>query len=202
MPERPIFTPMNYLAHLLLSGDDPLVMVGNFMADGVKGRDLSAHHPDVQRGIRLHRRIDSFTDLHPLTAVGRRRLHPKCGKFAGVALDLFYDHLLASEWERYYHVPLAQYAQRCYGILVEEAVRMPDRTQRMLPYMVQGDWLTGYAQVEGLADALYGLSIRVPHGTVLAGAEAVLVANETELRGEFRTFLEEMREHLAATWEE
>lgn len=197
----PHLHPVNYLAHLFLSGDDQLVMVGNFMADGVKGRDLSAHHPDVQRGIRLHRRIDSFTDQHPLTAVGRKRLHPTCGKFAGVALDLFYDHLLASEWERYSNVPLAQYARQCYSVLQREVARMPERTQRMLPYMVGGDWLTGYAQLEGLADALYGLSIRVPHGTVLAGAEAVLVAHEADLRREFRTFLEEMREHLAATWE-
>lgn len=193
---------MNYLAHLFLSGDDPLVMVGNFMADGVKGRDLSAHHPDVQRGIRLHRRIDTFTDQHPLTAVGRKRLHPHCGKFAGVALDLFYDHLLASEWERHSNVPLPQFAQECYVVLEREIARMPERTQRMLPYMVHGDWLTGYAQVEGLADALYGMSIRVPHGMVLAGAEAVLVAHEADLRREFRTFLVELREHLAATWEE
>lgn len=192
---------MNYLAHLFLSGDDPLVMVGNFMADGVKGRDLSAHHPDVQRGIRLHRRIDSFTDQHPITAVGRKRLHPHCGKFAGVALDLFYDHLLASEWERHSNVALPQYAQQCYAVLQREIARMPERTQRMLPYMVRGDWLTRYAHVEGLADALHGLSIRVPHGTVLAGAEAVLLAHEADLRGEFRSFLVQLREHLAATWE-
>jgi acyl carrier protein phosphodiesterase len=187
---------MNYLAHLHLSGDEPLVMVGNFMADAVKGRDLSAHHPDVQRGIRMHRRIDSFTDQHAATAIGRQRLRAHCGKYAGVALDLFYDHLLADEWSLYDDRPLQQYAEACYALLQREQFRMPDRIQHMLPYMVRGDWLTSYASIDGLGQALYGLSVRAYKADALAGAEAVLVAHIAVYRTEFHTFLAELKDHL------
>lgn len=187
---------MNYLAHLYLSGDEPLVMVGNFMADAVKGRDLSAHHPDVQRGIRLHRRIDSFTDQHPITAIGRSRVRAHCGKYAGVALDLFYDHLLASEWQLHRTGSLQHFAQRCYALLHRERARMPERTRHMLPYMVQGDWLTSYASIGGIGAALHGLSRRAVHAEALSGAEAVLHEHIGIYRSEFRTFLAELEEHV------
>lgn len=187
---------MNFLAHLHLSGDEPLVMVGNFMADAVKGRDLSAHHPDVQRGIRLHRRIDSFTDQHPITAIGRARVRAHCGKYAGVALDLFYDHLLASDWDRYRSEPLPHFAQRCYGLLRSEKARLPERTQGMLPYMVQGDWLTSYATISGIGAALHGLSSRAYKADALAGAEVVLHDHIAVYRDEFRIFLAAMEEHI------
>ena len=75
-----------------------MTIVGNFMADAVKGRDLSGWSAGLQTGIRMHRRIDSYTDNHPLTLLGRERLRAHCGKYAGVALDLFYDHAIASRW--------------------------------------------------------------------------------------------------------
>ncbi|MFZ1688075.1 MAG: ACP phosphodiesterase [Flavobacteriales bacterium] len=187
---------MNYLAHLHLSGNEPLVMVGNFMADAVKGRDLSAHHPEVEQGIRLHRRIDSFTDQHPITATGRHRVRAHCGKYAGVALDLFYDHLLASDWQSFRTEPLAAFAQRCYALLMRERHRMPLRTQGMLPYLVKGDWLTSYATIDGIGEALYGLSRRAKHAEALAGSEAVLHEHIDVYRAEFRTFLPELVEHI------
>ncbi|MEO8069218.1 MAG: ACP phosphodiesterase [Flavobacteriales bacterium] len=189
---------MNFLAHLHLSGDEPLVMVGNFMADAVKGRDLSAHHPLVQKGIRRHRRIDSFTDQHPITAVGRERVRAHCGKYAGVALDLFYDHLLASEWERHREEPLSAFAQRCYVLLQREQGRLPERTRDMLPYLVKGDWLASYATITGIGKALHGLSKRAYHAEALNGAESVLHEHIDVYRGEFRTFLAELVEHIRA----
>jgi len=193
---------MNFLAHLHLSGDEPLVMVGNFMADAVKGRDLSAHHPLVQQGIRLHRRIDSFTDQHPLTALGRARARAHCGKYAGVALDLFYDHLLASDWHRYRAEPLPLFAQRCYALLQREHARLPQRTLHMLPYLVKSDWLSSYATLDGIGQALHGLSRRAFRGEALNGAEAVLREHIAIYRSEFRTFLAELVDHIRDTGHE
>jgi acyl carrier protein phosphodiesterase len=187
---------MNFLGHLYLSGNEPLVIVGNFMADAVKGRDLSRFPEEVQRGIRLHRAIDTLTDAHPLQRVGRDRLRPHAGRYAGVVMDLFYDHLLASGWAHWHPEPLDRFAQRMYALLQEHHHLLPERTRTMLPYMVSGDWLTSYAQVEGLGRALHGLSRRVPEGTVMQGAERVLQEHRNTYREEFQRFLPELRSAL------
>jgi len=187
---------MNFLGHLYLSGDEPLVIVGNFMADAVKGRDLDRFDPDVQRGIRMHRTIDVCTDQHPITLAGRERLREHTGKYAGVALDVFYDHVIAANWQELHPEPLPVFAQRMYALLQDHAHLMPLRTRDMLPYMVRYDWLTSYAQVDGIGRALHGLSRRVPAGAALQDAEQVLQRYYTEYRTEGLAFLREMERHL------
>ena len=186
---------MNFLGHLLVSGNDPLVITGNFMADAVKGRDLSRFPEAIQRGIRLHRRIDTFTDQHAITLQGRERLRAHCGKFAGVALDILYDHCIASTWME--TEPLPEFAQRMYAVLDAHLHLMPERTQRMLPYMMRNDWLTGYAELDGIARALQGLAQRVPNGSVLVGAERVLTAHRDAYVAECSAFLRDLRTHLS-----
>ncbi len=187
---------MNFLGHLLVSGNRPLVIVGNFMGDAVKGRDLSAWGPELQAGIRMHRRIDSFTDNHPITLKGRQRLREHCGKYAGVALDLFYDHAIAQRWSDLNPEPLGQFAQRMYQLLQQHSHLMPQRTQHMLGYMVRNDWLASYAEVPGISRALRGLAMRVPGGEALLGAESVLVQHHAEFEQECMRFLEDLRSHL------
>ncbi len=194
--ELPFRAGMNFLGHLLVSGNDPLVIVGNFMADAVKGKDLSAWSPGLQTGIRMHRRIDSYTDAHPLTLQGRERLRAHCGKYAGVALDLFYDHAIARHWPELSDEPLHAYAQRMYALLQAHSPLMPDRTRDMLPYMVANNWLESYARLDGIARALNGLSGRVPAGDVLRGAETVLLAHRPAFEAECLQFLEDLRNHL------
>ena len=187
---------MNFLGHLFLSGNEPLVIVGNFMADAVKGRDLSRFPAEVERGIRLHRAIDHHTDEHPLQRAGRERLRSYAGRYSGVVMDLFYDHLLASTWHRWHTEPLPIFAQRMYALLNAHRDLMPERTQAMVPYMVSGDWLTSYARVEGMARALHGLSRRVPEGHVMSGAEQVLLDHYALFSDEFERFLPELRTAL------
>ena len=188
---------MNFLGHLLVSGDDPLVITGNFMADAVKGRDLSRYPLPVQRGIRLHRHIDTFTDTHAITLTGRERLRAHCGKYAGVALDLFYDHIIASEWDALRAEPLPVFAQRMYGVLNANIALMPERTRYMLPFVIKNDWLCSYATIAGTGRALAGLSRRVPRGEVLAGSEVVLAAHIISYRSECLLFLRDLNEFLA-----
>jgi acyl carrier protein phosphodiesterase len=187
---------MNFLGHLYLSGDDPEVIVGNFMADAVKGRDLGRFTPGLEQGIRLHRAIDVFTDEHPLTRSGRERLREHAGKYAGVALDVFYDHILAISWAELHPEPLPLFVERMYTVLQQHAAWMPERTRGMLPYMVQGDWLGSYARVEGIGRALAGLSRRVPAGSALFGAEAVLERHLDAYRAEGLAFLREVEQHV------
>lgn len=188
---------MNFLGHLYLSGSEPLVIVGNFMADAVKGRDLSRFDASIAQGIRLHRAIDTFTDTHPLQQQGRERAHAYAGRYASVVMDLFYDHILASNWNDFHPEPLKEYAQRMYTLLTEHAHLMPDRTRYMLPYMVQGDWLTSYARLDGIGRALAGLARRVPQGAPMIGSEEVLREHMARYTAEFRSFLPGMEAHVA-----
>ncbi len=189
---------MNFLGHLYLSGDEPLVIVGNFMADAVKGGRLEGHHPEVVRGIRLHRMIDSYTDMHPLHRTGRERVRTHAGRYAGVVMDMFYDHLLAERWSARHPELLADYAQRMYALLQSHSPHLPDRTRAMLPYMVKGDWLTSYAHIEGIGRALAGLARRVPGGEVMVGAEQVLADQLIQYRVEFEEFLSDITAHTQA----
>ena len=190
---------MNYLGHLFLSGDDPLVIVGNFMGDAIKGRDLSRFPPRLETGIRLHRAIDSFTDTHPAQQAGRERVRSYAGRYSGVVMDLFFDHLLASDWQRWHPEPLADFAQRMYALVQGHADLLPERTSHMLRYMVARDWLGSYATIEGLGRALHGLSTRVPQGAVMTGAEQVLADHLEDYRREFDIFLPAIRDHTASS---
>lgn len=188
---------MNFLGHLYLSGTDPLVIVGNYMGDAVKGRDLSRFGPRVEQGLRLHRAIDSFTDTHPLQRLGRARVHPYAGRYAGVVMDLFYDHVLAANWREFHNEELAVFAERTYTMLMAHEQLMPERTRLMLPYMVKGDWLNTYATLEGLGRALAGLARRVPEGASMVGAEKVLADHLELYTTEFREFLPAIKTAVA-----
>lgn len=189
---------MNHLGHLFLSSDDPLVITGNFMGDEVKGRDLSRFGPELQRGIRLHRAIDSFTDAHPSLRAGRERVRAHAGRYAGVVMDIFCDHLLASQWSRWHPEPLPDFAQRMYALLNTHQALMPEATRYMLSFMVGRDWLTNYASIEGIGRSLHGLSIRVPSGSAMSGAEEVLAEHISAYQAEFDIFLPAIRVHTEA----
>jgi acyl carrier protein phosphodiesterase len=187
---------MNYLGHLYLSGEEPLVIVGNFMADGVKGRYFDHHHPLVQHGIRLHRAIDSYTDAHPVQREGRARLRAHAGRYAGVVMDMFYDHLLASHWSSYRNEPLQGFAERMYRVLGEHRECMPPPIGRMLTHMTADNWLVAYATEDGLARALSGLAARAAGGHVMRGSEAVLFTSFNRYKEEFDAFLHDIEDHL------
>jgi len=183
---------MNFLGHLYLSGEHPLVITGNFMADAIKGGDLARFPEAMQRGIRLHRAIDHYTDQHPLALLGRRRARDHAGRYAPVVMDLFYDHLLAAHWSDLHPEPLASFTARMYGVLQVNAGWMEGRTARMLPHLVAGDWLGGYAQADGLSKALRGMAMRSREGGVMAGAEQVLFDHYDTYREEFMGFMHDI----------
>ncbi|GAA3950992.1 ACP phosphodiesterase [Hymenobacter algoricola] len=193
---------MNFLAHLLLSGspattpDYEDIVVGNFAAEAVRGRAaLAAYPPAVQRGIRLHRFIDSFTDTHPIVRRSTARLREAgLGKWAGVVTDMGYDHLLARDFTGFHPAePLSAFAQRQYALLQARRHELPERLQHMLQYMRRDDWLSGYAQPEGLQRALLGLSRRVPSGDILATGAAAFLAAVAAYEADFQEFWPELR---------
>ena len=162
------------------------------MGDGVKG---SIDHLDrsLRQGVQLHRAIDSYTDEHTISGIGRERLRAKSGKYAGVVLDMFYDHILSVNWDEHHDVPLPEFLDSAYRLLTEHVELMPPRTQFMLPHMVSGDWLGSYASMEGLSKALNGLAHRASNGALIAGAEEVLEEHYAVFTGEFNALFYDVR---------
>lgn len=155
---------MNFLAHLYLSGDDPKIMVGNFIGDFVKGRNaLEQFEPRIIKGIELHRAIDEFTDSHPVVAASKTRLRAKYRHYSGVIVDVFYDHFLARNWNLYHAELLPDFADKAYGVIQSFDLILPAEVKYMMPYMVKGNWLMNYSKTEGINRALSGMSRRTPY---------------------------------------
>ncbi len=190
---------MNFLAHLYLSGDDPKLMVGNFIGDFVKGKNaLEAFEPRIVHGIELHRSIDEFTDKHPVVSKSKARLREKYRHYSGVIVDVFYDHYLANNWKEYHNRPLLEYSTNAYKTMEDHHTILPDAVKHMLPYMKRGNWLVGYSFIEGIHRALSGMASRTTFVSKMEEASGDLVRYYNEFEQEFREFFPELIDHCEA----
>lgn len=184
---------VNFLAHLYLSGDDPEVMVGNFIGDFVKGRKLRERfRPGIAAGIELHRAIDEFTDAHPVVDRSKQRLRPELRHYSPVVADMFYDHFLAANWNRYHREPLPLYAASVYRLLESYREVLPQGVKDMLPHMIRGNWLVSYANIEGIQRALNGMAARTPYESGMETATRLLRAHYNSFKEEFTEFFPEL----------
>ena len=191
---------MNFLAHLYLSGQERDVMVGNFIGDFVRGRDVHTRlGPAIGRGVALHRAIDAFTDRHAVVKQSKSRLWPKYRHYSSVIVDVFYDHYLAVRWDDYSTEPLSGFASRSYRLLMERDSVLPERVRRMLPHMMGGNWLLNYAQVEGIRRALGGMSRRATFESRMEESVDDLKAHYASFESEFRSFFPAL-ESFAESW--
>ncbi len=152
---------MNHLAHCFLSFGDEDLLLGNFIGDFVKGHDWQQYPEPVQRGILLHRSIDTFTDNHPLTDRSVARIRAYAGRYAPPFVDILYDHLLALHWEKHTAEPFQTFAGNTYIQLENRAIEMPLILQERLPKMLAGQFLHGYTHREGLEWVLQRFSTRL-----------------------------------------
>lgn len=187
---------MNFLAHTFLSGNDDKILVGNFIADFVKGKHaMSAYDGGIKRGIELHRAIDFFTDSHPIVAESKKRLRPKYRHYAGVIVDVFYDHYLARNWSNFSTTKLEDFAAEAYKILQAHEAVIPAEVNQMLPYMIRGNWFVNYGKTEGIARALTGMSRRTPYDSKMDEAVQDLVTDDRLFAAEFAEFFPQLRAH-------
>lgn len=191
---------MNFLAHLYLSGDDPKIMLGNFIGDFVRGRDLKEQFGErIAMGIELHRAIDEFTDKHQVVKQSKNRLWPNYRHYAAVIVDIYYDHFLAANWSHYSSVPLEQYAADAYKIIDDHLDILPEQVKYMMPYMTKGNWLLNYAKVEGIHRALTGMSRRATFESRMEQSVVDLQAHYSEFESEFMQFFPEL-ERFSTHW--
>lgn len=184
---------MNFLAHIYLSGDNEFVTIGNFIADGIRGKSYKKFPVDVQIGILLHREIDTYTDAHPIVRQSTKRLHKNYSHYSGVIVDILYDHFLAKNWKDYSNVPLEIYVEQFYDSLEANFEMLPNRTQRMLPHMIADNWLLSYAKIEGIQRVLDGMNRRTKNISGMNTATNELKQYYAEFENEFTSFFEELR---------
>jgi len=196
---------MNFLAHLYLAGSAAPApayaghLLGQFIADSVPGRQLEQYLPDVQAGIRMHRAIDTFTDQHPVVRRSTARLREAgTGKYAGVVSDMFYDHFLAANFSEFSAESLPDFTQRVYALLASRSAEFPAPVQRFFLYLVQQNWLLGYAEIAGIERALQGLSRRASPGSGMDTAAQELRRNYAAYEADFRAFFPELRAFVLA----
>jgi len=189
---------MNYLAHLHLGGQRPGQLLGSLYGDFVKGRLQGQFDPEVEAAIALHRRIDVFTDRHPLVDIALGRFSETRRRYAGIVLDVFFDHCLARDWPLYADRPLEQFTADVYQVLSRER-QLPERLAKIAPHMVANDWLGSYREFEVLEQVLRGISRRLSRPEELAGAMAELRRLYEPLSEDFSLFYPQLQDFAQNT---
>lgn len=191
---------MNFLAHQYLSGESEKVKLGNFIGDYIKGKKYQDFHPEIQKGIILHRNIDHFTDRHPIVLESSNRLKKGYKRYSGVVVDVIYDHFLAKNWNSYHIQDINKFVNKSHEILVKNYLVLPTQVKFFLPFLIQSRRLQSYATFEGLHEALEIMSRRTSLPCQSNYALETLKNNYDNFQSEFDNFMKDLlayvkREH-------
>ncbi len=160
---------MNFLAHVYLSKPDVESRLGNILADVVKGKVRRTLSVRIQHGIRCHQLVDSFTDEHAQVAKARNRFHGPYRRFAGIILDVFFDHLLARNWYRFADRTLVDFTNEVYPSLLAHEEPLPETAKSWLRKMVADDCLLGTGELSDVEDTLKRIEKRLSRPVDIAG---------------------------------
>lgn len=183
---------MNFLAHAHLSGENPDLLLGNLIADAVKGNQMALFPKQVANGIILHRQIDTFTDAHEIVRKSIGTIRKEVGKYSGVVVDIYYDHFLARKWSGFSKIPLYQFTVEAYRVLGNHYDLLPARVKRMLPYMIAQNWLNSYANLKDLRRIFWGMDHRTKFISGMSRAVDILELHYGSLERDFEDFYPEM----------
>ena len=184
---------MNFLAHALLAGDAPALVVGGVVGDWIKGPLPGALPDDLAEGVALHRAIDGFAETHPAFQRSRARISAPRRRYAGVLVDIFYDHLLAQHWATLDGRPLADYCAAVYALIAQRLPELPASAHAALRLMASEDWLSSYARIDGIADVLARMARRARQPNPLAQGEQEFLADVAGFSEDFHAWLGDAR---------
>jgi acyl carrier protein phosphodiesterase len=179
---------LNFLAHTYLSGSNEEIIVGNFMGDYVKGRNYLLFPEEVKKGILIHRDIDSFTDMHLITRRSKQRVAARYHKYAGIIIDIFYDHFLASLWDEYSDLSLQDFVSRTYDLLKRNYKVLPESIKRWFPTFLENNWMMTYRTVDGIELVLERMSANTSLPNHAGYAVDVLKEQYSVFEEDFREF--------------
>lgn len=187
---------MNFLSHLYLSGNSEGIIIGNFIADSVKGSAINQFSAEIQKGIVLHRKIDTFTDSHPIVEQSKQRLRLKYRKYASVIVDIYYDHFLAKNWDLYSEIELQKFTQDIYSAITNNHTILPEKSVHFTKYMLQHDILFAYSKLEGIEKVLYGMAKRAKFESNMEQAIHDLKEHYVLFENEFKLFFPELKQFV------
>jgi acyl carrier protein phosphodiesterase len=184
---------MNYLAHLYLASHSGDAMLGALLGDFVKPHAGFQFSADTEAEIVTHRKVDAFTDSHPVVLDAKRLFEGPSRRFSGILLDVFYDHVLASSWTRYASEPLPAFIARVYGALSAQRQTLPENFARVLPYMIEQDWLGSYVDYQGVELAVRRMSTRLSkNGHLMRDGLVDVRQHYAQLEAGFHAFFPEL----------
>lgn len=186
---------MNYLAHLFLSSDDPDEQLGSLIADFTRGsleRLSQIYTPGVMLGITLHRRVDSFTDNHPVVVRSRQRIAAPYRRYSGIILDILYDHFLSNCWSEFSDLDRRAFIRDIYRLLEARRDELPTPLSLLVPRMHREDWLGSYRDLGVIERVYQRMSKRLRQPNQLGGAMVEVHRHYAELAQDFRQFFPEL----------
>jgi acyl carrier protein phosphodiesterase len=189
---------MNYLAHLYLAEDSPESLLGNLLGDFVKGRGIELYSDEIKKGIKFHQKVDVYTDSHPIFRESKRLISPENRRYAGLLIDVFYDHFLAKNWLDFSLLTLKEFVLKVYGILQAHESILPEKLKCVLPHIIQRNLLMSYAEISGIDAALKRLSLRVKRENNIGSASQELINNYKQLELNFNQFFPELIDYVKA----
>ena len=199
---------MNWLAHLLLAESDPEISLGNLLGDLIKGKQRQALNYKFQKGLKCHQAIDIFTDKHPIVKRSKRRIDSKYRRFSGILIDVFYDHILANNWQHYSNISLEEFTSTVYNSWDGYLAALPIYPQGVINRLIAEDWLGSYINVLGIEQTLARISWRLNKKSGrkasqrhrrhydLTPAVQDLIINYSELEQDFKLFFPELQLHI------
>lgn len=190
---------MNFLAHAVLAGDDPALIVGGVVGDWIKGPLPGQLPPDLARGVALHRAIDSHAETHPAFQRSRNRVPADRRRYAGVLVDIFYDHLLARDWRQLRPTALDRFCAGVYAHIETRLTDLPLHARPAMHLMADEDWLSSYANLTGIADVLRRMSLRARQPNPLHGGEQAFRAEARGFAEDFAAWYADAQA-FAAQW--
>lgn len=179
---------MNYLAHALLSNNQKHLLVGNFIADHLRGNDFGDLPKDIVEGVYLHRQIDSFTDAHSEFKKAKRIFYNGFEKHSGILVDIYFDHLLAKYFQNYSNTTLPEFSKNVYAVYNEHLHLLPQSSTRFLEYVMKNNIYHAYSSSKGIETVLFHLSHRIKHNVRLDNSLTIFEKNEDELNQVFKVF--------------
>jgi acyl carrier protein phosphodiesterase len=187
---------MNFLAHIYLSGSREDLLIGNFMGDYVKGSDYRKYPKGIQEGILLHRKIDYYTDSHPVTRLSREHVSQHYHKYSGIVIDIFYDYFLASNWDQYSSIPLPDFVDSVFELLKKYHEILPQGIKNWFPNFIRNNWLIAYSTIEGIEMVLHRMSSRTSLPEKTESGIHILRSKHKELLDEFNLFFPDIRDYV------
>ena len=193
---------MNFLAHSYLSKKSDEAIIGNIIADFVKGRLKDQYPKAILEGVSFHRKIDGYTDSHPLFISCKQYISEKNRRFSGAILDIFFDHFLSLHWNRYCDTPIEEYSQNIYSILESSKPILPEQFQQILPRMIKNNWFVAYAKVKVIGYALENISSRISRKNHVAESINDLKKNYKGIEKNFFIFFEDLKKYALSLQKE